>query len=303
MRNKNKILVTGGNGFIGKHVTKHFGGYNADLPDHDITNHFDTVNLSWGITWKTIIHLAYINGTELFYTIPEEVLRVAVLGITNALELAVADNVDEFILASSSEVYQTPTIVPTPEDVPLIVPDVMNPRYSYGGGKIIAELMTINYGRKWLKKAMIFRPHNVYGPGMTPKHVIGSFITRMLSTQKSGRIEEFGIIGTGEETRSFVYVEDLVRGIDIIKNNGTHLNVYNIGTQDEIRIIDLARLIAERLHIKIERFKPTEGHLGGTNRRCPDISKIKKLGYQPKVSLIDGIDRTIEWFRKNNEER
>ena len=126
-----------------------------------------------------VCHLAYINGTEFFYSKPDLVLEVAVKGMVNVLDACVEHGVREFILASSSEVYQTPPLIPTPETVPLSVPDVLNPRYSYGGGKIISELLLINYGRKFFDRAMIFRPHNVYGPDMGTEHVIPQFITRM----------------------------------------------------------------------------------------------------------------------------
>ena len=126
-----------------------------------------------------VCHLAYVNGTEFFYTKPELVLEVAVKGMVNVLDACVEHGVREFVLASSSEVYQTPPVVPTPENVPLSVPDVLNPRYSYGGGKIISELMLINYGRKVFDRAMIFRPHNVYGPDMGWEHVIPQFVMRM----------------------------------------------------------------------------------------------------------------------------
>ena len=81
----------------------------------------------------------------------------------------------ELVLASSSEVYQTPPGIPTPENVPLSVPDPLNPRYSYGGGKIICELMAINYGRQGFDRVLIFRPHNVYGPDMGWEHVLPQF--------------------------------------------------------------------------------------------------------------------------------
>ena len=95
-----------------------------------------------------VCHLAYINGTEFFYDQPELILEVAVKGMMNVLDACLADGVRDLIVASSSEVYQTPPTIPTPEDVPLVVPDVINPRYSYGGGKIVSELLAVNYGRK-----------------------------------------------------------------------------------------------------------------------------------------------------------
>src|ERR1700730_12757861 len=147
-----------------------------------------------------VCHLAYVNGTEYFYSKPELVLDVAVKGMINVLDACGEHGVGELVLASSSEVYQTPPVVPTPENVPLSVPDVLNPRYSYGGGKIISELMLINYGRKFFDRAVIFRPHNVYGPDMGTEHVIPQFIMRMEALAAAPRrdpVIDFPIQGTG----------------------------------------------------------------------------------------------------------
>ena len=120
----------------------------------------------------SVLHLAYVNGTEYFYEHPELILDIAVRGMLNVLDACRAEKVPELVLASSSEAYHQPPIVPTPEGVPLVVPDPLNPRYSYGGGKLISELMALNWGRKGFERVMIFRPHNVYGPDMGWEHVI-----------------------------------------------------------------------------------------------------------------------------------
>ena len=125
-----------------------------------------------------VIHLAYINGTRYFYEQPVKILDIAVKGILNILESCIQNKVKELYLASSSEVYQTPKKIPTDEKETLKIPDIYNPRYSYGGGKILTELMGIHYGKKYFKKLIIFRPHNVYGPNMGNEHVIQEFINR-----------------------------------------------------------------------------------------------------------------------------
>ena len=84
----------------------------------------------------------------------------------NVLDACISNKIEDLILASSSDVYQSPKEVPTSENVPLIVPDLLNPRYSYGGGKLISELLAINYGRSHFERVVIFRPHNVFGPDM-----------------------------------------------------------------------------------------------------------------------------------------
>jgi len=252
-----------------------------------------------------VCHLAYINGTEYFYSKPELVLDVAVKGMINVLDACIKEGVPELVLASSSEVYQTPPVVPTPENVPLCVPDVLNPRYSYGGGKIISELMLCNYGRKFLKRAVIFRPHNVYGPDMGEEHVIPQFILRMAAlVEKPGRapdIIDFPIQGTGAETRAFVYISDLIDGVVRVLEQGEHLGIYHIGTEVETSISDLAQAVAHCFGREI-RVIPGELRPGGPVRRCPDISRMRRLGYQPRITLTEGLAATVEWYRRNLSE-
>ena len=104
---------------------------------------------------NSIIHLAYINGTKYFYEKPELILDVAIKGLVNVFDGCKKFKIRELYLASSSEVYQTPLKVPTSEEEPLKIPDINNPRFSYGGGKILTELMGINYGRKFFTKIII----------------------------------------------------------------------------------------------------------------------------------------------------
>src|SRR5262249_51961048 len=156
-----------------------------------------------------------VNGTEYFYSHPDLVLDVAVKGMIHVLDACRAHGVGELVLASSSEVYQVPPVVPTPEDVPLVVPDVLNPRYSYGGGKIISELLAINAGRRQLRRVVVFRPHNVYGPDMGYEHVIPQFAERMrqlAAAQPRGRLA-FPIQGSGGETRAFIHIDDAAEAV------------------------------------------------------------------------------------------
>ena len=195
-----RILVTGGSGFIGSALVKRLlrdGASVRVLDDNsrgrprrladvekdiefvggDVRN-FDTV-LAAARGMDEVHHLAYVNGTEFFYSQPELVLDVGVKGMIHVIDACRRHGIGTLILASSSEVYQTPPQIPTNESAPLVVPDPMNPRFSYGGGKIISELMAINYGRKFFDRVLIFRPHNVYGPDMGFEHVLPQFALRM----------------------------------------------------------------------------------------------------------------------------
>jgi len=205
--------------------------------------------------------------------------------------------VGELILASSSEVYQTPEVVPTPEDVPVIVPDPLNPRFSYGGGKIICELLALNFGRKDIADVKIFRPHNVYGPDMGWEHVLPQFVLRMMSAHVDNPAGElaFPIQGTGQETRAFAYIDDLVAGVRTMMDHGDHMGIYNIGTDEEVSIAHVATLVGDyferRINIVAGELQP-----GSTPRRCPDISKIGALGFAPKTLLCAGLPILANWY-------
>jgi nucleoside-diphosphate-sugar epimerase len=316
-----KVLVTGGSGFIGSALVKALvkaGAHVRVLDDNsrgrprrladvekdiefvggDIRNAEAVDSATRGM--DEVHHLAFVNGTEFFYSQPDLVLDVGVRGMINVIDACRKQNVGNLILASSSEVYQSPPQVPTAEDAPLSVPDVLNPRYSYGGGKLISELMAINFGRKYFERVLIFRPHNVYGPDMGWEHVVPQFALRL---QKLGQAQptgalRFDIQGTGEETRSFCYIEDLVEGVMVMRDKGEHLGIYHVGTTEELSIAEVARLVARQAGREIE-IVPGKLQQGGTPRRCPDISKLAALGYRPRVSLAQGLKPTLDWYWNN----
>jgi nucleoside-diphosphate-sugar epimerase len=241
-----------------------------------------------------------VNGTQFFYQNPDLVLEVGVKGIINVMDSCIKHGVKELILASSSEVYQTPSTIPTDEKVSMSIPDPLNPRYSYGGGKIISELMTINYGRKYFERAMIFRPHNVYGPDMGWEHVIPQFVVRMkeLCKDKKGKQVKFPIQGTGKETRAFVFIDDFIDGLMLIIEKGEHMGIYNIGTLEEISIEKVAIEVGKYFGKEIIII-PGELAKGSTLRRCPDITKLKNLGYKPKIPFKEGLKITAKWYDEN----
>ena len=143
----------------------------------------------------------------------------------NILKFSKEKKVKNFYLASSSEVYQNPLKYPTDEKEMLKIPDIHNPRYSYGGGKIFSELYGIHYAKKNFKKFIIFRPHNVYGKDMGNEHVIPEFINRFRKIKNN---KNFLIYGTGKEVRSFIYIEDFIQGFDKIFRRGKNQEIYNM---------------------------------------------------------------------------
>ena len=316
-----RILVTGGSGFIGSalvkalvrdgHAVRVLDDNSRGAPRRLAEVRSDVEFIAGDIRDAAAVHaavrgvdevhhLAFVNGTEFFYSAPELVLEVGVKGMVNVLDACRAANVRRLVLASSSEVYQTPPHVPTDERAPLVVPDPTNARYSYGGGKIISELMAINYGRKFFDRVLIFRPHNVYGPDMGFEHVIPQFALRLkraAALHKSGKVP-FEIQGDGRQTRSFCHVDDLVRGVMVMRAKGEHLGIYHVGTTQEVTIADVARRIAAHAGREIQ-FVTGPAPAGGTERRCPDIGKLAKLGYAPQVPLAKGLPPTVDWYWAN----
>ena len=314
---KKKFLITGGSGFIGSALAirllqegnevvifdNNSRGHINNLSEYkneiqfingDIRNKEEVLNACIGI--DSVCHLAYINGTSTFYTKPHLILEVALKGMMNIMDACIENNISDFFLASSSEVYQNPVNIPTDESIELKISDIFNPRFSYGGGKIISELIAINFGRKYFEKVIIFRPHNVYGPNMGNQHVIPEFIIRMSELEKK-KNNIFRIQGTGNETRSFIYISDFIEGLSLIMKHGKNLNIYNIGTSHEITITNLANMIAKMFNMNIDL--ELENLLEGSpQRRCPNIKKIQKLGFYPKVNINEGIEITKKWYVK-----
>jgi len=307
---KKTFIVTGGTGFIGSNISSLLvnKGHNVKIFDNNSRGSIQKIKnfkkkikfikgdirnkRSFDKAFKNnvdaVIHLAYVNGTKYFYSKPTLILDVAIKGIINVIECCIKNKVKELYLASSSEVYQTPNKIPTDENECLKIPNIFNPRYSYGGGKIITELMGIHYGKKYFKKLVIFRPHNVYGKDMGNEHVIPQFINRF----KSLKGKKFKIQGTGNEIRSFIYIDDFLSAFNKILDKGKHLNIYNIGTTEKVKIKSLAFRLSKifRKKIILKRSKLTEG---STKIRIPNINKIKKLGFIPKFNLEKGLRRAL----------
>ncbi len=300
-KNKKTFLVTGGTGFIGSGICELLvkKKYNVKIFDNNSRGSLNRIkNIIKKVTFikgdirnkknlkkamkntDAVIHLAYINGTKYFYSKPDMVLDIAVKGIVNVIDLCIENKIKELYLASSSEVYQTPDKIPTDETESLKIPNVLNPRYSYGGGKILTEIMGINYGKKFFNKLIIFRPHNVFGANMGQEHVVPEFISRF----KTLKGKKFKIQGTGNEIRSFIYIKDFVQAFDLVLSKGKHLNIYNIGTNEKIKIKNLAYKMSKIYKKKII-LKKTKLTKGSTKIRVPNISKIKKLGFKPNYNL------------------
>lgn len=322
-----KILITGGAGFVGYHLAKRLaaqgchvsivdnffrGKHDADfkallmLPNVRFMEADLTQKESWdavGGGYEYVYHLVGINGTKLFYEIPHEVLRIGVLTTLNALEWFRSTNNKagaKILYTSSNEAYASGfdlgvVPIPTPEHVPLVIADTYNPRWSYGGQKLIGELLFINYAKAYNVRMAIVRPHNFYGPRAGYDHVIPEIVGRILQ-----KVEPFPIFGA-DDTRSFCYIDDAVEAIQaVMESPATDGGTYHIGTKDETVIKDLVDTIFNIMNWRPARTDIKNSPEGSVKRRLADVSKIKKdTGWEASTSLREGLGKTIEWYLKN----
>lgn len=324
-----KILITGGTGFVGYHLAKKL----ADNPDNIVVmvdNFFrselddDMKNLlkksnvrlltadltnrdSWddlGGGYDHVYHLASINGTRLFYEIPFEVLSIGITTSLYAIKWFRKTNNNpkaKILYTSSNEAYagaleafgKLP--LPTPEDIPLIISDPYNPRWSYAGQKLIGELLFIHGSKAHNFRMSIVRPHNFYGPREGYEHVIPEIIERV-----NKRVDPFPIFGA-DDTRSFCYIDDAVDAIiAVMESDRTDGGTYHIGTTEETKIEHLIDKIFSIMKWRPKKLDIKNSPEGSVKRRLPHVEKIKRhTGWEAKINLEKGLEKMIEWYIAN----
>jgi len=263
----------------------------------DLTNEKDFQNLDKDFDYA--YHLAAVNGTRYFYEMPEKLLKINLLSTINFLEWVSNTNCKNIFFSSSSETYAG-TIsrfheqIPTPETIPLCIEDIFNPRFSYGGSKIIGELLMVNYSKKFNLTCKIIRYHNIYGPRMGYDHVIPEFCVRILK-----RENPFKIYG-GTQTRAFCHVDDAVKAsVMIMENSDTRSEIFHVGDEKgEISIQTLAEKLftLTNFHPEVEILSPPQGSV---ERRCPSTLKLKNIGFVPTTKLEEGLEKTFSWYKSN----
>lgn len=325
---KKKILITGGAGFIGYHLTKRLAkqGHKITIVDNFFRSEHDkdlaallkrpnvrliTTDLTRPESWKKlgsgydhVYHLVGINGTRLFYEIPHEVLRIGVMTTINALEWFRTQNKKKdakILYTSSNEAYagaleafgKLP--LPTPESVPLVISDTYNPRWSYGGQKLIGELFFIHYAKAYNFRMSIVRPHNFYGPREGYEHVIPDIISRVIN-----RVDPFPIYGT-ENTRDFCYIDDAVEAIQkVMESKKTDGGTYHIGAKAEIKIKHLVDHIFDIMEWWPKKILVKNPPKGSVKRRLADVSKIRRdIRWKAKTPLKKGLKEMVDWYVKN----
>ena len=306
-----KYLITGGAGFIGSNLVsriineatkiivvdnlitgsneniKKFDKYeNFVFHSHDIQNHFDPQeNIDF------VIHLASCASPVAYSNHPINTLKSGSIGTINALGIARKYG-SKFLLSSTSEVYGDPKVTPQPESYWGNVNPV-GPRSMYDESKRFAEAATQAYISEYSLNAKIIRIFNTYGPSMqiNDGRVVTNFIVQALKNQ------DITIYGDGSQTRSFCYVDDTVAGL-LLALNYDKPEIFNIGNDNEITIKEFAEFIIEVTNSKsnlVYKNLPQDDPL----QRKPDLTKSSKiLGYEPLVSLEEGILKTINWVKE-----
>ena len=261
----------------------------ADRPGFSLLIHDVSGHLRVDGRVDCVLHFASPASPADYLRLPIQTLKAGSLGTHNALGLARAKSA-RFVLASTSEVYGDPHEHPQTEAYWGHVNPV-GVRGAYDEAKRFAEALTMAYHRHHGVDTGIARIFNTYGPRMRPDdgRVVSNFIVAALAGQP------LTVFGDGSQTRSFCYVDDLVAGLLALVDSGEHQPV-NLGNPDEISIGDLATLILE---VTGSSSALMHGDLpqGDPARRCPDIRRARlSLGWSPRVCLIEGLTRTVDWF-------
>jgi dTDP-glucose 4,6-dehydratase len=306
-----RVMITGAAGFLGSHLTDRFlkDGHSVVGLDNFITGNPDNIahlmgNERYEFVRHNVSTYTYVAGPldgVLHFASPASpidylehpiaTLKVGALGTHNALGLAKAKGA-RFFLASTSEVYGDPLVHPQTEDYWGNV-NPIGPRGVYDEAKRFAEAMTMAYHRYHGVDTRIVRIFNTYGPRMRPRdgRVVSNFIVQALTG------EPLTIYGDGSQTRSFCYVSDEVEGIYRLFMNGDS-DPTNIGNPNEFTVRQLAELVVELTGTSspiVSRPLPTDD----PKVRKPDITRARTmLGWEPAVALRDGVQRTIDHFRR-----
>lgn len=333
-----RVLVTGAAGFLGSHLMLHHlergdqvlgidnhsssrpdsehavrikkecrqrrAGYllNGDVSvERDLWNCFSDFEASgYGNQFDLVYNMACPASPPVYQSMPIETMKACTVGVTNVLEMA-RQHKAIVVHASTSEVYGDPTVSPQPESYRGYV-NSYGPRSCYDEGKRAAEALCYDYLNLHKVDVRLVRIFNTYGVHMDPNdgRVVSNFICQAL------RREKLTVYGGGAQTRSFCYVDDLIRGITATAQLGRNpQGPINLGNPNEFTVMDLAFKVAAQVgdipedcssisHSIEVKPLPTDDPL----QRCPDISRARELlGWEPRVELEEGLNKTVAYFR------
>jgi UDP-glucose 4-epimerase len=309
MSNLSSVLVTGGAGFIGSHLVEDLvskdhkvtvldnfsskqtkiSGAGVDIIEGDVCDLKRVMEVTKGV--KIVYHLAAVLGVEYAYQHPTETLDVEIMGTRNILEGIRKNDVKMIVYGSSSEVYGEPTSLPINEN------DRTAPKSTYGVAKLTGERYCQAYSRMYGIDCVILRYFNVYGPRQDDRFVISRFIRAALQGSP------LGIFGDGNQIRDFTFVKDAVQlTVTAARTDRAKNQILNVGTGVATKASDLAKLVlnltGSNSSIVLKDFdqsnRPREIEVFN---RLADIGKARQLGYEPQISIHDGVAATISWIQ------
>ena len=315
-----RVLLLGGAGFIGLHLARRLlaDGHavtivddfsrgrrdpalaelagRADVRSADLTDPASYAAIDPG--WDQIYLLAAVVGVRNVESDPARVIRVNTLALMHLLDWIGPG--DRLFFASTSEAYAGGVTaglvpVPTPEHVPLVIEDVAAPRFAYGVSKMLGEAAVLHTARAKGFSAVIGRFHNIYGPRMGADHVIPELALR------AARGEDPFVLYGSEQSRAFCYVDDATEAmIRLMAAPEASGRIVHIGDDtEETNIGDLAKLVL-RVAGADPVIRKVPAPPGSVARRCPDLALLRELtGYEPGVSLEEGVRRTYEWYQES----
>jgi dTDP-glucose 4,6-dehydratase/UDP-glucuronate decarboxylase len=316
--------VVGGKGFLGTYFVHVLSSFNRIFNNpveilvldnlitaKDKTNFHDpnvkfiekdvSKNFTIDVDPDYIIHAASIASPPFYRKFPIETVDVNYQGTRNLLEIARKKEIKAMLYLSSSEIYGDPTVVPTPESYWGHVSST-GPRACYDESKRLAETISILYHEQYKIPIKIARPFNVYGPflNLNDGRIIPDFMKNAIKNS------EIIIHSDGTPTRSFCYITDAMRAFFRILLLAPSGSIWNVGNDEEISVRGVAetirKIINKPIQIKIEKSPDPNYITDNPQRRCPDLSKMKRLGsYDPQIRLEDGIKRLYEWYLGNLE--
>jgi nucleoside-diphosphate-sugar epimerase len=317
-----KAVLLGGAGFIGLNIARHLlekANYEVTIVDNffrgkkdealkEVKNNQNVTIVSSDLTNPTefeqlddeydhVYMLASVVGVKYTEEMPDEIIRINTQLILNTLEWLKGVSCQKALFTSTSEAYAGSIeafdyAIPTPEEVPLCIEDIQHPRFTYAVTKMLGESGFINYARRHDFECTIVRYHNIYGPRMGFKHVIPEVAQRFYEGE-----EPFKIYGYNQ-TRAFCYIDDAVEATVLaMESEKANNEIFHIGNMDdELKIETLIKFMGE-LNDYEGDYKLVSAPSGSVSRRCPDISKAKKLlGYVPKTDWKTGVKKTNDWY-------
>jgi nucleoside-diphosphate-sugar epimerase len=311
---KTKILITGGGGFIGTHLAEALANdYRIVLYDTfrrdslkfcpHLTSNSDIQIARGDVLSRTsletamkgveaVIHLAAIAGVSSYYREPVETLRVNILGTLNVLEAMLASHVTRLVAFSTSEVYGPDADNVSEESVHIIGP-VTQKRWVYAVSKLASEHITLRFAEQYGLVCSSVRPFNIYGPRQTGEGAISNFATQLVNRKP------LTVYGDGTDVRAWCYISDMVRGVKLIlERPASSGHVFNIGNPNEpISTRQLADTMVQLFGSGDIVYAITD-HTSIRFRR-PNINKASALlGYEPKVTLLEGLTATLKWYQE-----